>query len=81
MKTILKNIFTQGDNATYSYVRIFLTPPLLVVFSYRLWTTNDSIENIGYAMAFGGFGLGCLAFISKFIEDGTIKGMIEKFKK
>lgn len=81
MKNILKNIFTQSDNETYSFTRIFLIPPFMVIFLYRMVIAKDTLENIGYAMMFALLGLGCVAFLSKFIEDGTVKDIIQSFKK
>ena len=81
MKKLLKNIFTQTDNETFSFIRIILIPPLLFAFVYKIIDAHSALQDVGMGIALGGIGLGCLAFLSKFIEDGTLKGIIENFKK
>lgn len=85
MKKILNNIFTQSDNSTYSYMRIIVIPLLLVPFTYKMIESADTLKNIGIGAGVFGGCIGILAFFSKFIEDGTVKSVIndvvDKFKK
>lgn len=82
MKTVLKNIFTQGDNETYSFMRICVLPPAIIIFnlcvvffSFKLKSTLLQIA-LSYLAFFCAVGIG--AFFFRLYEDGVVKNVIGK---
>ena len=77
---LFKDLFTQSNNRTYSYLRMIVIPLCLAIFLYKLIEANDSIFEIAKAISLFFFGTSVVVFFGTLIEDGAIGELIGRFK-
>lgn len=82
MNKLLKDCFTQGDNETWSIMRIFVVLPSVIIFNAAvvIFSVDEKLTLIHIALAYLIYFLACgvASIFFKLYEDGTVKSTINK---
>lgn len=77
-KKIEKDLFMQSNKHRWSFIRVLVISPLLCIFIYKLFLSQDDVYSIAKAISWVVLSCSLGSFFGELIDKGIIDKFVSK---